>query len=584
MDAPSFYGKKRNPSLAEILDSAEDGTYRCTDNSDNFVVTIVPPDNACGEVTDEDSGDEDGGGTINNLPGSMLRSEVPILECDDNEPPTKKSKSSRKWIKKDIESKIPTWEPTENSHLQQLREKELDPKDYFELFFDDALISLIVNKSNLYAAQKNKNLQVTDKEMRCYLGILMLSGYVTVPRKRMYWENSSDTKNKLVVQAMRRDRFFDIMSNLHFADNTNLDQDDKYAKLRPLINHLNEKFKKYGPIEEFYSFDESMCEYFGRHPSKQFMRGKPIRVGYKNWCATTTLGYLLCFEFYQGKSREPRNENKKFGLGENLVLKFADILHEHAPKPFHLCFDNFFTSVKLMEALSEKSIKATGTIRENRQEKCPLKKKEVMKKQQRGSYDYRTDDSKEIILVRWNDNNVVDICSNAVGVEPCSQASRYLSTAKSRMPIQCPRLVKVYNEHMGGVDRMDQNISKYRIGIRGKKWYFSLFSYMVDVAVNNAWQLYRMHYKEKKMDLLGFHRSVVMYYLQRFGTPSHQGQSGRPQTSLQIEATRFDNHGHWVIPQEKQTRCAHCHTKTTTRCEKCDRGLHVKCFKEYHIR
>ena len=347
MDAASFYGKKRNPSLAEILDSAEDGTYRCTDNSDNFVVTIVPPDNACGEVTDEDSGDEDGGGTINNLPGSMLRSEVPILECDDDEPPTKKSKSSRKRIKKDIESKIPTWEPTENSHLQQLREKELDPKDYFELFFDDALISLIVNKSNLYAAQKNKNLQVTDKEMRCYLGILMLSGYVTVPRKRMYWENSSDTKNKLVVQAMRRDRFFDIMSNLHFADNTNLDQDDKYAKLRPLINHLNEKFKKYGPIEEFYSFDESMCEYFGRHPSKQFMRGKPIRVGYKNWCATTTLGYLLCFEFYQGKSREPRNENKKFGLGENLVLKFADILHEHAPKPFHLCFDNFFTSVKL---------------------------------------------------------------------------------------------------------------------------------------------------------------------------------------------------------------------------------------------
>ena len=28
------------------------------------------------------------------------------------------------------------------------------------------------------------------------------------------------------------------------------------------------------------------------------------------------------------------------------------------------------------------------------------------------AYDYRTDQS----LVRWNDNNVVDICSNAVGV------------------------------------------------------------------------------------------------------------------------------------------------------------------------
>jgi hypothetical protein len=43
---------------------------------------------------------------------------------------------------------------------------------------------------------------------------------------------------------------------------------------------------------------------------------------------------------------------------------------------------------------------------------------------------------------------------------------------------------------MGGVDRADQNISVYRVSIRGKKWYFSLISHCIDMAEQNAWQLY----------------------------------------------------------------------------------------------
>ena len=46
--------------------------------------------------------------------------------------------------------------------------------------------------------------------------------------------------------------------------------------------------------------------------------------------------------------------------------------------------------------------------------------------------------------------------------------------------------MKVYNEHMGGVDRMDQNISQYQIAMQGKKWYSLLVTYFIGVAVNNA--------------------------------------------------------------------------------------------------
>nr|CAH7713557.1 unnamed protein product [Callosobruchus chinensis] len=53
----------------------------------------------------------------------------------------------------------------------------------------------------------------------------------------------------------------------------------------------------------------------------------------------------------------------------------------------------------------------------------------------------------------------------------------------------------------------------------------------------------------------------------------------RPRQMLEL---RYDRMDHLVVPQEKQTRCAQCHTKTTTRCRKCDIGVHVKCFVLYH--
>ncbi|KAF2365953.1 PiggyBac transposable element-derived protein, partial [Trinorchestia longiramus] len=115
---------------------------------------------------------------------------------------------------------------------------------------------------------------------------------VCYPIRRLFWETGRDTWHDMVSNAIRRDRFESIFTNLHFADNYTLSQTDKLSKLRPLLIKLNENFMKHAPVEEVYSFDESMCEYFGKHGCKQFIRGKPIRFGYKVWSGTTVSGYL----------------------------------------------------------------------------------------------------------------------------------------------------------------------------------------------------------------------------------------------------------------------------------------------------
>ena len=181
--------------------------------------------------------------------------------------------------------------------------------------------------------------------------------------------------------------------------------------------------------------------------------------------------------------------------------------------------------------LKAKFVKATGTICENRIEKCPLISNDALKKQGRGNYDFKTDTNHSVIVCKWNDNSVVNLCSNVAGVHPISNASRHSFSEKKRVQIEQLYLVKLYNENTGGVDRMDQNILNYRIAMRGKKWYFCLVSYMFDISINNALRLQKIC-DENPMDLLHFRRYIARTYLSQYAKPPHKGLRGGPQQTL----------------------------------------------------
>lgn len=110
------------------------------------------------------------------------------------------------------------------------------------------------------------------------------------------------------------------------------------------------------------------------------------------------------------------------------------------------------------------------------------------------------------------------------------------------------------NPALGGVDRMDSNINLYRSTFRGKKCYSALITYALDVALHNAWQLYKISDTEKKqLDLLGFRRNIVIYYLQHYAKPILGHRGGRP-AKIRPRGkrpppsdARFDGIRHYVI-------------------------------------
>lgn len=131
---------------------------------------------------------------------------------------------------------------------------------------------------------------------------------------------------------------------------------------------MNQKYMQFGIWTEDLSIDEQMVPYFGRHSCKMFIRGKPIRFGYKLFDLCSSSGYLYYTTPYAGAAEK---YDKKLGLGADTIMKMVDLIEY--PQRHRLFFDNFFSSHRLLCLLKSKQLRATGTIRSNRVAGAPLK-------------------------------------------------------------------------------------------------------------------------------------------------------------------------------------------------------------------
>ncbi|XP_054708299.1 piggyBac transposable element-derived protein 3-like [Uloborus diversus] len=168
---------------------------------------------------------------------------------------------------------------------------------------------------------------------------------------------------------MSRSQYKTMKQNLHLADNTAIDNNDKLYKVRPYLNLLNKKFQQFGVFSHNLSIDEQMIPYRGKHSAKMFLKGKPIRFGYESWTLASSDGYVFNFDIYTGKSTTANSsEYEKFGLGGSVVMNLLKVIE--TPINHDIYFDNFFTSFPLLCHLKYLGFNATGTMRKNRIDNC----------------------------------------------------------------------------------------------------------------------------------------------------------------------------------------------------------------------
>ena len=466
------------------------------DSDDNEVEVVnIPPDDS-----DEDEGNDDRTGVteVTDVPGTV---EVHFQRSQkkNSEPvPSKKrrmDKSKPAWH--DGQPKYTGWqkqsttpEESPNNIADELRDKTA--VEIFETIFTPEVFHLIQVETLRYAKDvKNDPLfSLSDGELKAFLGILLYSGYCTFPSERMYWSEDSDLKHPIIRDAMSRPRYMKIKSYLHLQDNAKMTagNTDRAFKVRPLLDIINRSFQQYGVFHNKLSVDEMIVRYYGHNSLKQFIRGKPIRFGFKLWAICGSDGYCHKFDLYCGKEQRPDLRDQP--LGSRVVLDMISVISD--PRGHELFFDNLFTSRTLRDELKSRGIRATGTVRENRLDNCPVSSAKELGKAKRGSYEQRFDRTSEVLLVRWNNNKVVNVMTNYDVADPPTSVARYDRSAKKRVPVQQPRVLKAYNNGMGGVDLHDQLLGAYEVSIRGKKWYWCLITRMLDMAVVNSHILHKV--------------------------------------------------------------------------------------------
>lgn len=211
---------------------------------------------------------------------------------------------------------------------------------------------------------------------------------------------------------------------------------------------LNKNFPQWGIFHRDLSIDEAMVKYFGHHSAKQFIRGKPVRFGYKEWMLCSSTGYCYNFDVYCGAkpSSVSTESSTKFTLP--LGSRVVELLECVAqPSDHTVFFDNYFTSHSLLKMLRNKGFRATGTVRENRTKNCPLPSKNSMNKGERGHFRYMYDKTNFLLFVKWKDNNVVTMATNYDSIEPLSNVKRWSSAKKEKVDVSQPQLFRKYLVH-----------------------------------------------------------------------------------------------------------------------------------------
>ena len=207
---------------------------------------------------------------------------------------------------------------TGNSGIKVPLPNDPSTGDILSLFLTDEFFDMLVEQTNLYAAQYKRNnpnlpphsrahewFDTTRPEMKQFVALSLLMGIVVKPEISDYWSTNPLLKGSIFNSVMSRNRFQSILQFLHFADNSQFDPNDpdrdRLYKVRPVVDYLVNKFKTVYIPEDHISIDEELLLWKGNLSFKQYIPMKRARFGIKMFSLCENSGYLWNSFVYLGK-------------------------------------------------------------------------------------------------------------------------------------------------------------------------------------------------------------------------------------------------------------------------------------------
>lgn len=442
------------------------------------------------------------------------------------------------------------------------------PYEFFFLFFDTHILRLLQECTNWYAKKRlelGKNRykwhDLTEHELKEFLGMCLLMGIMKKPKLANYWCKDFLIKTRVFSEIMAKTRFRMILSNWCYCKNENIFAGEKVTDgvrvevVESFLALMLKKFQNFFSLGENIHIDESICYYRGKLSFKVYNPLKNRKWGAKMWMmADSVYGYAYDLKLYSGRYGEKRPR-----LGYSIVKEFCETLKNKGHKVF---VDRFYTSMELFQELKADGIALTGPIRKNSHY---FPETEHIKKNE-----WRTFKKDGIILHQIHPRNKdVFIASTIYG----TNIKRYKKVKGNYIEdAQVPEMSYFYNKFGHSVDKVDQITSYYAFDRKSNEWWVKFFFYLLEISITNSYVLYKIQCEQRckrPMSSQDYRVSVVKALIIR-------------KIRVPQEMPRFPH-----FPKRTETKkrgtCAVCDHKTMYRCSHCLEYLcAAPCFGEYH--
>jgi hypothetical protein len=385
-------------------------------------------------------------------------------------------------------------------------------------------------------------------------------------------------------------RFEQIKRYFHLVDNTKRvplahPEHDRLFHVRPLLDCIGKTFPKYYKLGCYVSVDESMVPFKGRSFMKQYIKDKPTKWGFKLWamcCPSSGYFYSVCV--YAGKG----STEHVHGLATDSVLDVVD--RGDVRKGSVIFTDRWFSSPLLIFELSKRGCFGVGTVQLNRSGLPAMKMNKSTKTNPipaGTSYKFRSrfklgQRPFEMYACTWMDKKPVAFLGSAFGLkaDTCKRTVKHGRGVKNDIAV--PRMAKMYQEYMGGVDRGDQLKMQYglvRSIVTFKPW-MKLFIGILDIVLANAWVLFKL----SNPDTTETHRGFLKHVAEGFLCLSRGGAE-----HVEYDKTSRQACPRIIISMGKSRQCVHHNYKkvrkeTSAMCKNCKVPLckFGECSYKYH--
>ncbi|XP_005096839.1 piggyBac transposable element-derived protein 4-like [Aplysia californica] len=469
-------------------------------------------------------------------------------------------------------------------------------EELFSIFFPLAAFELMVEQTNKYASthlHKNKFYEkrwkdVTVEEMKAFVGLQVAMGLYPRPALLDHWASFwlDETKFGLV---MSRHRYQMIQTCLHFLDNAawiprGQDGFDPLAKIQPLLDITGPTYPlAYYPHRQL-AVNESVARFKGRIHTRQYiMSDKLTKHGIRIFSLCDAVNrYMLKFMVSSSEERfQVEGDNFACFMVKELVKDYIDKGHV-------LYTDHFFTYPSLVQWLKGNSTGAVGTVLESRPDFPPYHKGINLALKKGDSPVFSR--SGEIVCVTWHDAKRCSLMSTIHTDNTVDKLVRKRGAPGGFRTVEKPVIAEDYNGFMGGVDYFDQVTKNCEYPHRNCKWYHALYHFVKEVAMVNAFALYKAK-QSKETFAKDFRNALIDQLVSPHMKNYQRARQARPNPAApRLSAAESLHFPRKYTDPKHRPRCRVCapaniRAQTRHYCPSCDVALCIdNCFELYHTK